>query len=108
MKDKTIEWWNLRSRTQIQALEAVLDERDRQDGKWGEQNHDLPVWMTVLGEEFGEACMAILELRAGNGLIGDVRRELVEVAAVAIATLEYLERAEKFVHDSSNSREEGK
>ena len=40
---------------QRQVLWDVEAERDAQDVKWGEQNHDLPTWMTILGEEFGRS-----------------------------------------------------
>lgn len=68
-----------------QVLEDIDDERRRQDAKWGEQNHDLTVWLTVLAEEVGEtgealpgvadplalsmgrAALAILHYRAASG-----------------------------------------
>lgn len=84
---------------------AVGEERQRQDAKWGEQNHDLTVWMTVLGEEFGEACHAALHYRGASGLAenveGDtdpaewlarVRYEAIQTAAVAVAIVEYIDR----------------
>lgn len=39
----------------------VLEERERQDAKWGEQNHTAPVWGMIIGEEYGEMCQAINE-----------------------------------------------
>ena len=93
------------------ALSCVKGERERQDRKWGEQNHDLTVWMTVLGEEVGEtneaavlaligavnakfglACEAVLQMREGTKSLDDVREEMVQVAAVAVATIEFLDR----------------
>ena len=88
------------------AIQAVLDERDRQDTKWGEQNHDLGIWGLVLGEEVGEWCEAILHWRAVSGRAenvegltgaaseewGHVRHEAVQVAAVAVAIIEYMDR----------------
>lgn len=84
-------------------LGEVKTERIRQDNKWGEQNHDLNVWLTVLMEEVGEVARNILEARfmAKDGMPGafelyiqDLRKELIEVAAVAVATVEYIDRGE--------------
>lgn len=43
-------------------LDMVENERRRQDEQWGYARHHHPtVWMTVLGEEYGEACQAALD-----------------------------------------------
>lgn len=76
------------------ALDSVIEERERQDAKWGEQNHDPTVWVTILSEETGELAQEVLTERvgsAGNGH-GDLRSEVVQVAAVAVAMIEYLDR----------------
>lgn len=65
----------------------VLEERVRQDDKWGVQDHDDKRWLAILAEEFGESARAILE-RDGKAL----DEELVHVAAVAFAWLESRER----------------
>lgn len=44
-------------------LDEVEAERHRQEGKWGPQSHDPRVWLTILGEEFGEACQAALRIK---------------------------------------------
>ena len=36
------------------VLEEVLNERVRQDAKWGRQDHDPPTWLMILGEEVGD------------------------------------------------------
>ena len=43
-------------------LTDIIDERERQEAKWGTR-YDVPVsdWLVILGEEFGEACRAALE-----------------------------------------------
>lgn len=74
------------SRT-IRALLDVSDERRRQNAKWGEQNHPLDTWITVLVEEVGEAAQDVLK-----GRIGECRQELVQVAAVAVAAIEFIDR----------------
>lgn len=52
---------------QTAAIQSVVQERKRQDGKWGEQNHDPIVWIGILGEEFGELSQAIIETHFDNG-----------------------------------------
>lgn len=71
-------------------LGKVLQERIRQDAKWGVQDHHLLYWLGILGEEYGEVSKAIIE----NKSIDDVTEELVQVAAVAIAMLECIERTQ--------------
>lgn len=84
----------------IQRMDAILSEvageRGRQDRLWGEQNHDIVTWMTILGEEFGEACKAAMEYHYGvtDGRSKEYRKELLEVAAVAIAAVESFDRNE--------------
>ena len=39
-------------------LHEIHDERRRQDLKWGPQTHRWSDWLSILGEEFGEACAA--------------------------------------------------
>lgn len=73
---------------QNEALRMVLSERDKQDRKWGVQNHDVPIWMEILGEEFGEVARADLEFTFGNGSRSQVLTEMVQVAAVALAMVE--------------------
>lgn len=72
----------------------VAEERTRQDERWGEQNHELPVWSCILTEEVGEVAQAILKMRPNDGAegVGRVRRELVQVAAVAVAAIECIDR----------------
>jgi len=73
---------------------AVLEERERQADKWN-RNHafgwgdcsspavDTAVKVAVLSEECGEVARAFLD-----GDVDGMRRELVQVAAVAWAILE--------------------
>lgn len=85
----------------LSVLGDVLNERERQDRKWGIQNHSPDAWISILGEEFGEVCKAANESGANFGLIDktidltDYRKELIEVAAVAIAAIECLDRNKK-------------
>jgi NTP pyrophosphatase (non-canonical NTP hydrolase) len=63
--------------------EFVQKERERQDRKWGVQNHEPLKWLAILGEEVGEVNKAALE-----GCYSDMREELVQVAAVCKAMYE--------------------
>lgn len=74
------------------ALESIRVERERQDKKWGEQNHNLMVWLGILAEEFGEAAKEINEFHFRKAFLEDVRAELVQTAAVATAMIEYIDR----------------
>jgi NTP pyrophosphatase (non-canonical NTP hydrolase) len=89
---------------QLDSIKLILAERERQNFKFGEQNHSPEKWAVILGEEYGEVCRAILDAGFAQGEIGGLqdyklnlqklKNELVEVAAVAIAALESLERNE--------------
>ena len=82
-------------------LLEVLAERKKQDEKWGIQNHMPEIWMLILGEEVGEAQRAVLEAICPNGnkldgeWLKEYRKELIQVAAVAIAAIESLDRNTK-------------
>jgi NTP pyrophosphatase (non-canonical NTP hydrolase) len=68
-------------------INEIVEERHQQDKKWGEQNHHPYKWLAILGEEVGESNKAVLE-----GSLLDYRGELVQVAAVALAAIECLDR----------------
>ena len=79
--------------------DAVDAERARQDAKWGEQNHDDFTWMAILAEEVGEVAKAALHhngdepgVTASEATLSHLREELVQVAAVAVAWLEAIDR----------------
>lgn len=75
------------------ALESVLTERNRQDEKWGVQNHKPSTWLLILMEEVGEFSEAALNLRCRNKEhISNLREEAVQVAAVALAIVESIDR----------------
>ena len=75
-------------------LDSIKLERKDQDARWGEQNHPPYIWLTILGEEVGEANVALLKADFGKEVIGNYREELVQIAAVAVAAIESLDRNE--------------
>ena len=79
------------------ALDAIRAERARQAAKWDGEHEwgygdcsspgvPTPVKVMVLGEEFGEVARAVLD----SAPLAELRDELVQVAAVAVAWLEGL------------------
>lgn len=81
-------------------ISQIVKERKRQTKIWGEQNHDIPVWCTILGEEVGEVNKAAWELYFSSIIgkqpkvnkISELRTELIQVAAVSIQIIEYIDR----------------
>lgn len=84
MNDKNLDF-SKPDQVQEWLLEELVKERVRQDAKFGAVPRHLrtEVWLTVLMEEVGEVARAILE-----GKEEDYTKELVQVAAVAIAACE--------------------
>lgn len=79
-------------RTQEQAIKLVFDERQRQDEKWGEQNHEPILWTAILSEEVGEFSKAALHQKFGGPDADNVLVEAVQCAAVSLAIVESLLR----------------
>lgn len=75
---------------QRHAIYEVLLERFKRHEKWGEQNHDDLRWFAILAEEVGEVAKGALDRPYSCGL----RDDIINVAAVAVAWLECLERRE--------------
>ena len=75
-------------RAAAKAIEDILAERGRQDGKWGQQNHDAGIWALILLEEIGEWAQAELHNKFSGEEAGRQNNELIQVAAVAMAMLE--------------------
>lgn len=86
---------------QFQVTDEVQDERRKQDRKWGVQNHSPIEWMSILVEEVGEASkeaheyhFAGVHYELDSQRLHRLRAELVQVAAVAVAMIESLDRNE--------------
>lgn len=84
----------------------IEEERKRQDGLWGEQNHEMPVYYTILAEEFGEVGQAIAESYLHQAPLGDIRTELIQTAAVCVAMVEALDRRNQHVPTVKKSSED--
>ena len=82
-------------KTRRQLL-LVARERQRQDAKHGADSaahNGAERGLIILGEEYGEACQALLHDVYGGPAKGTLKDELVQVSAVAIAILEGLHAA---------------
>lgn len=79
---------------QQKIIADVIAERKRQDEKWGEQNHDLFVWASIIGEEYGEMCKAINEhgFDPTTGTEKNIYTEAIQVMASCMAMLECIDR----------------
>lgn len=75
-----------------QAARDVLEERAHQDAKWGKQWHQPFAWLSILGEEMGEACQAANEANWQTGNWANYRAELIQVAATALNAVETFDR----------------
>jgi hypothetical protein len=95
-----------RDQVRNQALALIEKERERQDAKWGEQNHAPQYWVGILGEEYGEYCQAVNETVFDNGKIERLKggtdnmiTELTHVAAVAVSAIECLLREGELLNE---------
>jgi len=78
------------------VLREVALERARQEQLWGRQDHAPVHWLKILGEEYGEACEAApWSMEGGPEPVTAYRTELIQVAAVAVAAVEALDRQGK-------------
>lgn len=82
------------------TLAAIKAEGMRQDAKWGEQNHEPEVWLSILTEEVGELAQAMLADRFDSGRDeklhdshhDSMEIEAIQAAAVAAHFVEFLAR----------------
>ena len=73
------------------ALESVLDERARQQGMWGTQDHTLPVWLAIWVEEVGEAAKEIVNAQFKHPNMDRIREEIVHATAVGLQIIEWID-----------------
>ena len=105
---------------QEQTLAAVdaAEYEESADDEWGEQNHNPVEWVAILGEEFGEVSKEAVDYHFRNmpkgmdekeigkcgeafhaiqlGRLEDYRKELIQLAAVAVSMIQSLERNELY------------
>ena len=94
------------------TLTAIEAEGMRQDAKWGEQNHEPEVWLSILTEELGELAQAMLADRFDTGRdekLHDSHHvsmeiEAIQVAAVAAHFIEYLSRRVRIEAEEAHDR----
>ena len=84
----------------IDVIGEVINERKRQDDKWGEQNHSVGDWFLILTEELGEASEAALYAKfeqpdKREAWWAEYRKEIVEAAAVLVAMVEAFDRGKR-------------
>ena len=73
----------------MSIYDEIKQERRNQNIKWGEQNHYPTYWMVILMEEVGEAAQCL----CGKSInYKNYRKEMIQVAAVAIAALECFDK----------------
>ena len=71
-----------------QIFDDIEKERFNQIRKWGDQRHPHDAWVRIELEEFGEVAKSINECRPWE----EVRAELIQVAAVAVAWISDIDR----------------
>ena len=80
----------------MEVFKEIEEERKRQDAIWGQQNHAPIEWCAILGEEVGEVNKAALEThfkyKGADTDYSEYREELIQVAAVAVAMVECIDR----------------
>ena len=74
---------------QVDAMNAILEERKFQDGKYGSLDdggsHQLGEWILLIEDELSEAKHALIKGGVGRN---SLRSELIQVAALVLAALE--------------------
>lgn len=82
-------------------FKEIEDERVAQFDKWGVQRHDWPRWMSILGEEYGEAAReanwsfwSTVPVESAGHRHG-LREELIQTIAVAVAMVEHIDEVDE-------------
>ena len=80
---------SIRHSIQFGVMKDVIAERESQDIKWGMTCHSHAHWHTILNKQVGEAAREVnnLTFEDNEHYLDKLDKELVQVAAVAIATL---------------------
>ena len=74
----------------VNILKAILDERKKQRGT---DDYEPTYWLTLLVEEVGELAKVIANTKDGYDIENykSMKVETIQIAALSIAFLEYLE-----------------
>lgn len=64
------------------AIINILNEMNRQDTQWGEQDHNPHKWNSIIMEELGESAKGALQNNEGN-----YYEELIHTAACCIQAI---------------------
>ena len=72
----------------IRILPRVTEENHQQVKKWGVQDHEPSMWLTITAEEFGEMAKAILEHTFGSGKPDAVVKEAIQTATLCLKIAE--------------------
>lgn len=78
-----------------EAMHSVLEECDRQDEQWGEQDHHPAYWLAILGKQVGQFGSAVLNREwwtDKDAATAALRHEAVQTAAVALQVVECIDR----------------
>jgi NTP pyrophosphatase (non-canonical NTP hydrolase) len=81
----------IRSKIRSGINSDIQHERMSQIKRFGYQNYKPEVYFTILSEEVGEVAKEIIEMTFQAKEHHDYRKELVQVAAVALAMIEELD-----------------
>lgn len=94
--------------SQKSIFEEVISERKRQDLVFGEQNHSPERWVSIMTQQVGTAAKQANRFHSPRGSELNLRKyeiEAIQVAAVAFAALECLERGEWRIEKNEQDKE---
>ncbi len=84
-------------------LEEIKEERKSQDKTWGDQSWKSDsVWGNILSEENGEVAKNVLEHKS----LMSLKTELIQVASVAVAWIEALDKRMKAAEIATQQKSE--
>jgi NTP pyrophosphatase (non-canonical NTP hydrolase) len=86
---------------QSEVIADILEERKRQDAKWGTQKHLPETWIPIIMEEIGEGCKEILEGNRENAI-----KEFTQTAAVIVNMLECMKECKDNFISITNLQQE--
>lgn len=73
------------------VMGQIKQERERQNEKWGDQDHTDEMWLAILIEEVGEVAKELVQTRQkGSSDAYLMKKELIHAVAVGVQWLEKL------------------